>query len=86
LADAKFYQLANKLRVEIDANPVIVLGPAEQGKGQIFATRDWQVIQNPELGTVAAIARMAQCFVGNDSGLSILAGAGGRRGAVLFGP
>jgi heptosyltransferase-3 len=44
-------------------------------------------VKDLELGEVAAIARMARAFVGNDSGVSHLAAAaGGGRGVVLFGP
>jgi len=38
------------------------------------------------LPTVAAIARIATAFVGNDSGVSHLAAAVGASGIVIFGP
>jgi len=64
----------------------IILGPAEAGWNRFFADRGIPVLQGLELGEVAAIARIAAAFVGNDSGISHLAAAVGTPGVVLFGP
>lgn len=81
-----FVQLARKLSGEIDARAVVVLGPAEENLSEIFHEAGLPAIENAELGTVAAIAKIAACFVGNDSGVSHLAATAGARGVVLFGP
>ncbi len=65
---------------------VIILGPAEAGYDRFFPNRGLRVLQGLELGELAAIARMAAAFVGNDSGISHLAAAVGTPAVVLFGP
>ncbi len=66
--------------------PLVVLGPAEAGLEPIFTARALPVVANIELAEVAALARLAGCFVGNDSGASHLAAAAGARGVAIFGP
>ena len=44
------------------------------------------MLKDLDLPTVAAIARLAAAFVGNDSGVSHLAAAVGTPGVVIFGP
>jgi heptosyltransferase-3 len=80
----KFALLAEKLKSFGGA--LIVLGPAEQGLSEVFSSRRLPMLRNVELGELAAIARLARCFVGNDSGVSHLAAAAGARGLALFGP
>ena len=80
----KFAELAQLLPRTRPA--AIILGPAEAGCDRFFADRGLRVVQGLELGEVAAIARMAAAFVGNDSGMSHLAAAAGTPGVVLFGP
>jgi heptosyltransferase-3 len=80
----RFVELARLLpRVRPAA---ILLGPAEAGWNLFFADRGLPVLHGLELSEVAAIARMASAFVGNDSGVSHLAAAIGTPGVVLFGP
>ena len=79
-----FIRLAVKLSNA--ASPVAVLGPAEDDLVVVFRKAGLSVIKDLELGTVAAIARMASCFVGNDSGVSHLAAIVGARGVAIFGP
>lgn len=69
-----------------DRPAAIILGPAEAGLEPFFRERRLPVLENLELGEVAAVARMASSFVGNDSGVSHLAAAAGTPGVVLFGP
>jgi heptosyltransferase-3 len=78
----KFCALADHLNEENRA--VFILGPAEDAIDDALGGR--AVIKNQPLGTVAALARMASAFVGNDSGVSHLAAAAGTPGVVLFGP
>jgi len=65
---------------------VVVLGPPEAPIEPIFRDAGLHVLKNLDLPTVAAIARLASAFVGNDSGVSHLAAAVGASGVVLFGP
>jgi hypothetical protein len=70
--------------------PVFLLGPAES---QRMSQQDIQKIQtvaalltNLSLEHVLGVLSCADCFVGNDSGISHLAGAMGKKTIVLFGP
>ncbi len=65
---------------------VVVLGPAEVLLEPIFRDAGIPVLTELDLPTVAAIARLASAFVGNDSGVSHLAAAAGASGVVVFGP
>lgn len=64
---------------------VILLGPAEEHEEAL-----WKKVGTVEkalsLRQVAALLSRTDLYVGNDSGVSHLAGAVGARGAVLFGP
>ena len=64
----------------------VILGPAETSIEPIFREAGVPVLKDLELPTVAAIARLASAFVGNDSGVSHLAAAVGAPGVVIFGP
>ena len=52
----------------------------------IFREAGVPVLKDLDLPTVAAVARLASAFVGNDSGVSHLAAAVGAPGVVIFGP
>ncbi len=79
----KFLALADRLNEETRA--VFILGPAEDSLDAVLHAAGHATIRNQPLGVVAAIARMASAFVGNDSGVSHLAAATGTPGVVLFG-
>ena len=64
----------------------VILGPAEVALEPIFRESGVPVLKNLDLPTVAAIARVASAFVGNDSGVSHLAAAVGASGVAIFGP
>jgi len=64
----------------------VILGPAEVALEPIFREAGVPVLRNLDLPTVAAIARVASAFVGNDSGVSHLAAAVGASGVAIFGP
>jgi len=68
------------------ASCVVVLGPAEASIEPVFRDAGICVLKDLDLPTVAAIARVATAFVGNDSGVSHLAAAVGASGVVIFGP
>lgn len=80
----KFAMLADRLGVETRA--IFILGPAESALEDALVGAGRIIIKNQPLGTVAAIARMASAFIGNDSGVAHLAAATGTPGVVLFGP
>jgi hypothetical protein len=60
-----------------------LLGPAEIERGTRVAG-DLEVAGEP-LGRVAAVLRRAECYLGNDSGISHLAGLLGASAVVVFG-
>ncbi|MBI3301075.1 MAG: glycosyltransferase family 9 protein [Deltaproteobacteria bacterium] len=64
---------------------LILLGPAEAQEAE-----QWRQVSEVEhslaLRQVAALLSRADLYLGNDSGVSHLAGAVGARGVVLFGP
>lgn len=62
---------------------VTIAGPAES---QDPPVTDGPVVRTWPLPDVAAILTRATLYLGNDSGVSHLAGAVGARGVVLFGP
>jgi ADP-heptose:LPS heptosyltransferase len=78
-----FIELARRLRKGIEC--VAILGHSEELLANDFRRTDIPTISNAELATVGAIAKMAEAFVGNDSGVSHLASAAGARGVVIFG-
>jgi ADP-heptose:LPS heptosyltransferase len=82
----KFAALASKLSLSNRASVVVILGPAEASLEPIFREAGFPVLKDLDLPTVAAIARIASAFVGNDSGVSHLAAAVGTPGVAIFGP
>lgn len=66
---------------ELGHRVVWVQGPAEESENLPGET-----LQNPDLRRLALILRGAGAFLGNDSGITHLAGAAGCRTLALFGP
>jgi heptosyltransferase-3 len=64
---------------------LILLGPAEEAERKIWQTVG-HVFEGGTVWQAAALLRRATVYLGNDSGLSHLAGAIGARGGVIFGP
>jgi heptosyltransferase III len=81
----KFAALASMVN-DKGRSSVVVFGPAEASIVPIFREAGVTVLKDLDLPTVAAIARLAAGFVGNDSGVSHLAAAVGAPGVVIFGP
>jgi len=73
-------------RIQLSHRVLVALGPAEARLAPIFHARSLLMTGNTELGELAGLARLACCFIGNDSGVSHLAAAAGGRGLVIFGP
>jgi ADP-heptose:LPS heptosyltransferase len=82
----RFAALASELSRSNPASVAVILGPAETSIEPIFREAEVPVLKDLDLPTVAAIARLASAFVGNDSGVSHLAAAVGASGVVIFGP
>jgi heptosyltransferase III len=82
----RFAALASKLSLANRGSVAVILGPAETSIEPIFREAGLPVLKDLDLPTVAAIARLASAFVGNDSGVSHLAAAVGASGVVIFGP
>lgn len=64
--------------------PALLLGPAEHGEAPAWRRADVAVVDGLDLVAAAALIASAPVWIGNDSGMSHLAGALGRRGVVLF--
>jgi heptosyltransferase-3 len=68
-------------------NPIVILrGPAEAERSASTDCGADIVLDGLTLPQVAAMLRRARLYVGNDSGISHLAGAVGAIGVALFGP
>jgi ADP-heptose:LPS heptosyltransferase len=64
---------------------VVIAGPAESAAAVAAIPGD-ALVRNDSLERVAAVLSSARRYLGNDSGVSHLAGALGARGVVVFGP
>lgn len=80
-----FRHVAEGWRDSGDREVLILLGPAEAEEGAYWS-RYGHVETSLELAQVASILIRATCYIGNDSGVSHLAGAVGAQGVVIFGP
>ena len=81
-----FARLALEIEGEMRLRPLAVLGPAEDDLRPLFHDFGITTVSMLPLETVAALAKFAAGFVGNDSGVSHLAAAAGLPGVVIFGP
>jgi len=90
-----FDAVARTWRQRHAAAAVVLCGPAEQEQGDAVTRRGGDaerlgdgviVVDGLALQQVAALLRRSALYLGNDSGISHLAGAVGARGVVLFGP
>ncbi len=64
---------------------IVLLGPAEEAEYQRWRTVG-HVIHGSPIWFVATLLGRASLYLGNDSGVSHLAGSVGARGSVIFGP
>ncbi len=65
---------------------LVLLGPAEEEESEKWRQVGGAVESHLSILQVAALLSRADLYLGNDSGVSHLAGAAGARGIVLFGP
>jgi ADP-heptose:LPS heptosyltransferase len=79
-----FTQIVQWWKARKNSKVLILLGPAEEQEAE-----DWRLVGQVEsalsIEQAAAVLSRAEVYVGNDSGVSHLAGAVGARGVVLFG-
>ncbi len=79
----RFVDLSRELR-QGGHRVVWILGPAEGGIPSPGS--EFEVLDRPSLGALAATLSQARVFVGNDSGVSHLAAAVGAPTVAIFGP
>jgi heptosyltransferase-3 len=65
---------------------LVLLGPAEAEEAHAWRRVASSVVADVDLLAVASLLAVADRYLGNDSGVSHLAGAVGARGVALFGP
>ncbi len=65
---------------------VVLLGPSEDDEAAAWRATDLEVVTGLDLMRTATLLARGRTFLGNDSGISHLAGVVGCRGVVLFGP
>lgn len=80
-----FTKVARWWRESCGGEVLILLGPAEEQE-EILWRQLGRVAKALSLLQIAALLSRADLYLGNDSGVSHLAGAVGARGVVLFGP
>jgi heptosyltransferase-3 len=84
-----FLAVARELKLR-GLQVLFLLGPAEQERfdddTKRRIRRQGKVLQDLSLEEVLAVLTQAEAFVGNDSGISHLAGGLGRKTVVVFGP
>ncbi len=69
-------------------NPVFILGPAEMERlhyRQMLLMEGFEIVTCPSLKTLCGMLASCRVYIGNDSGVSHLAGVLGARCVVLFG-
>lgn len=74
--------IARRWRTTRRGTILVLLGPAEE---RVDFPHD-AFVRETSLHRVAALLRRGAAFLGNDSGISHLAGLAGTRGVVVFGP
>lgn len=80
-----FRHLADAWRTR-SGDAIVLLGPAEEDDGRWWRATGHDVVSGVGLRDAATLLASARHYVGNDCGISHLAGLLDLRGAVLFGP
>ena len=85
-----FARLVHQIYQQWGIAPILLFGEAD---GEIkkellnlLKPREREVVENKDLSEVASILQHCDCYIGNDSGISHLAGVLGVPSLVLFGP
>jgi ADP-heptose:LPS heptosyltransferase len=63
-----------------------LLGPAEADEAAYWRARGIDVLEGLAVLEAASVCALGDLYLGNDSGVSHLAGAVGLRGVALYGP
>jgi heptosyltransferase III len=82
---AGFADIARRF-IERNRGVVVLLGPAEEAEVGEWQHPGVHVVTGLDILAVAALLAAGGGYLGNDSGISHLAGAVGARGVALFGP
>lgn len=88
-AALRFTHLARAVGTAADLEILFIEGPAdEETASQIRQASGFQFkwLQNPPLGELIGLLSLAALYIGNDSGISHLAGAAGCPTLAIFGP
>lgn len=72
--------------VEGGGEAAVLLGPAEEEHAEWWQAGGHELVTSVSIVDAAALIASAAVWIGNDSGMSHLAGTLGRRGVVFFGP
>lgn len=84
-----FICLAKHLK-DRQIQPIFMLGPAEEERLGASVQRQFEaaapVLRGLALAEVVQVLSQSDVFIGNDSGVSHLAGAMGKKAVVIFGP
>jgi ADP-heptose:LPS heptosyltransferase len=80
-----FRRLAEHWRAD-GGEAAVLLGPAEEQQAPVWERSDHAVLTGLSILDTSAAIASAGWWLGNDSGMSHVAGALDRRGVVLFGP
>jgi len=85
----RFVELASRMAQRRQA-VVFIVGPVERdlwhGHRPERLGSEWPLLSSPKLSTLAGVLAAASLYVGNDSGVSQLAGTVGTATLALFGP
>lgn len=83
---AGFVALAGELARQRNATVVATFGPADAKARTNFAAQSTVLLDSPPLLELSGLLSRSALYVGNDSGISHLAGLSGAPSLVLFGP
>jgi ADP-heptose:LPS heptosyltransferase len=83
---ARFAEVARRIE-RAGARPLVLAGPAEgTAAAALAAAGGWPTVNCPPLEELAGLLEGAALYLGNDSGVSHLAGAVGAPTVAVFGP
>jgi ADP-heptose:LPS heptosyltransferase len=87
---ANFGQLADRLAAKRNARVILLGGPQDgeivRAVQSAMQTPAQTFIGDLSFGEIAALANMALCYIGNDTGLTHLAAAAGAKTVMILGP
>ncbi|RMF96706.1 MAG: hypothetical protein D6734_03350 [Candidatus Schekmanbacteria bacterium] len=81
----KFVTLAKKIEKNCSLSPIFITGEAETAL-RIEIPQEFSCIHNEKLKKVSSVLLNSKFYIGNDSGISHLAGTLGIKSFLIFGP